>query len=99
MPEYEFEDVDSKSKCSLVFGMRDAPPIGSVITHNGQRLKRLFSDVLVNSDPVSSRYPYLGRSIPCDVPELKKNGKGIPIVRGRKDEAMLRSKYELEKSR
>lgn len=40
---YEFVDLESGARVEVSMPMRDAPPIDSIIEHDGRRLKRVMS--------------------------------------------------------
>ena len=43
MPMYEFEDLATGESVELFFEMQAVPSIGDEITHDGRRLRRVFS--------------------------------------------------------
>lgn len=93
LPEYQFEDVETGDRVLAPFSMADAPSIGDIVSVAGRRLRRLFSDCQVNSDPVSGRYPIKSSTLPRWLPgcEHAQHGKerGKPIIQNREHEARI----------
>ncbi len=93
MPEYQFQDLDTGEEVLALFPMADAPPIGSLVSLAGRRLRRLVSDCQINSDPVSGRYPIKSNTLPRWLPgcEHVQKGKerGKPIIQNREHEARV----------
>lgn len=80
MPEYPFRTPDGTITHRL-YAMKDAPSIGDTVTIDGQPCVRVASDCLVNSDPVSKRYPVESVSLPRNIPECKRRSpRGRPII-------------------
>ena len=90
MPEYQFEDLATGEQVLALFSMADAPSIGTLLTLDGRRVRRLFSDCQINSDPVSGRYPIKSNTLPRWMPgcEHIQTGKerGKPIIQNKQHE-------------
>lgn len=95
---YEFVSEADGTRVELDMPMRDAPAIGSVILHEGRSLRRIAS-VAVQIDPGHNRnmFPRVSRSLPRNAKGCEKDKRGLPIVRSRKHEADLCSRYGLVK--
>lgn len=99
MPIYPFIDQATGQRVELSFPMGEAPSIGSTVVHEGRTLKRLCSDFVLNTDPLSSRWGFASRSLAKWHPDCKHAPDGSPIIESKEHAAMLCEKHGYQHQR
>jgi hypothetical protein len=94
--KYEFED-ENGNLVEINLPMREAPSIGSIITHDGRTLRRIAS--LVQVDPATNRsqYPYVSTALPRRLEGCRTDKKGKPIVTSKRHEREIMARHGFEK--
>jgi len=94
--KYEFLD-ESGNVVELEMLMRDAPSIGTIITHDGRRLTRIAS--MMQVDPATNRhqYPYVSTSLPRNLEGCGTTRHGKPIVMSKRHEREIMARHGFEK--
>jgi hypothetical protein len=93
---YEFKD-ELDNVVEINMPMASVPSIGSIITHNGSRLTRIFSNVQIDVALNRSQYPYVSNSLPRNLEGCKSTAIGKPIVMSKKHERNIMSQHGFEK--
>lgn len=94
--KYEFLDSDG-NVVEIAMMMRDAPSIGSIITHEGQTLTRIASTPQVDPGTNRSQYPYVSTSLPRKLEGCKTTKQGKPIVMSKRHEREIMARHGFEK--
>jgi len=95
--KYEFLDSDG-NVVEISMLMRDAPSIGSIITHEGRTLTRIAStSVQVDPGANRSQYPYVSHALPRRLQGCKTDRKGKPIVESKRHEREIMARHGFEK--
>tara|TARA_Y100001937_G_scaffold128765_1_gene207748 strand:- start:3369 stop:3671 length:303 start_codon:yes stop_codon:yes gene_type:complete len=99
MPMYEFSRESDGKIVELHYNMADAPPIGSVIEQDGERLTRIVSNSQISAavEVVTHQYPYVSRSMPRNVPGCETNKHGQPIISSQRHEREVMNRLGLER--
>lgn len=94
--KYEFQD-DSGNVVEIDFPMREAPSIGSIITHEGRRLTRIASSMQVDPGTNRHQYPYVSNSLPRRLEGCKSDRLGKPIIMSKRHEREVMARHGFEK--
>jgi hypothetical protein len=97
---YEFQEVGGSERIELVYSVSDRPAVGSIIKHKGKKYRRIISGVQVDAGVESKvhGYPYTSFSLPKninDVPGIKHDNHGRPVIQSRSQERELCARYGL----
>ncbi len=93
---YEFLDADG-NVVEIAMSMRDAPPIGSIIEHEGRQLTRIVSDMQVDPGTNRSQYPYVSHALQRRLEGCKTTRDGKPVVMSKRHEREIMSRHGFEK--
>jgi len=94
--KYEFLDSDG-NVVEITMLMRDAPSIGSIITHEGQTLTRIASTPQVDPGTNRHQYPYVSTALPRRLDGCKTNRQGKPVIMSKRHEREIMSRHGFEK--
>jgi hypothetical protein len=94
--KYEFLDSDG-NVVEITMLMRDAPSIGSIITHEGQTLTRIASTPQVDPGTNRSQYPYVSTSLPRRLEGCKATKQGKPVIMSKRHEREIMARHGFEK--
>jgi hypothetical protein len=93
MPTYQFRTESGKLvECS--YRMRDVPSIGSVVEHELLgKITRVAHDAQVSPNFTTASYPYVSHALPRNLPGVKCDSKGHPIIHSRREERNVASRH------
>lgn len=95
MPNYPFVD-ESGNPHEVNFPMKDAPPIGSTIRHEGMTLTRVASTCgLEAAITACSRYPYTSMRHGAFMEGAKHDSQGRAIIESRRHEKQFMAIHDL----
>lgn len=93
---YEFID-ETGNVVEIAMSMRDAPSIGSIITHEGRQLTRIASSMQVDPGTNRHQYPYVSSSLPRRLEGCKTNRQGKPVIMSKRHEREIMARHGFEK--
>ena len=94
MPLYLFEDVTTEERVRLPYAMVDAPSIGSVVSTEDRKFRRLpETDMQIDVGAIRWKYPYVSQSLPRNLEGCVTNRQGKPIIQSRSHEANVAAKH------
>lgn len=93
---YEFLDKDG-NVVEISMSMREAPPIGSIIAHDGKQLTRIASSMQVDPATNRSQYPYVSNALPRRLPGCSTTRDGKPVVMSKRHERNIMAQHGFEK--
>lgn len=93
---YEFLDED-KNVVEIAFSMKEVPPIGSIIDHEGRKVTRIMSVLQIDPATNRSQYPYVSAALPRNLAGCKTTRDGKPIVMSKRHERNIMSQHGFEK--
>lgn len=92
MPAYEFSTKDGKI-IECVLPMREAPGIGSSYEHPlFGTVTRVPSGTQVSPNFTRNTYPYVSHALPRNMPGVKCDEQGHPIIHSRREERNVASR-------
>jgi hypothetical protein len=92
MPTYEFV-TEGGMTVECVLRMSDAPAIGSMFQHPTLGpIRRVASSAQVSPNFTTSTYPYVSHALPRNLPGVKCDRQGKPIIHSRREERNVASR-------
>lgn len=93
MPAYEFQTADGQV-IECVFAMSEVPSIGSVYQHPMLGpVMRIASASQVSPNFTTGTYPYVSHALPRNLPGVRCDAAGHPIISSRREERNVASRH------
>jgi hypothetical protein len=93
MPSYDFVNSEG-TIVECVFAMRDVPAIGSTYEHpEFGTIVRVASASQISPNFTTGTYPYVSHALPRNLPGVKCDAKGHPIIHSRREERNVASRH------
>jgi len=93
MPAYEFQTAEGQI-IECVFAMSEAPTIGAIYEHPMfGPVTRIASAAQVSPNFTTSTYPYVSHALPKNLPGVRCDAAGNPIISSRREERNVASRH------
>ncbi len=93
MPNYEFTNQAGQI-VEVYYSMSTVPSVGAEVKHTEHgTLTRILSSAQVSPNFTTGTYPYVSHTLPRNMPGVRCDAKGHPIISSRKHERNVASEH------